>query len=176
MNPGRAHDARAQGQSLWYDNISRGLLESGELARLIDQGIVTGITTNPTIFQKAVEGSDAYDESIRGASTGGRALDLYHQLTLEDVRQAADLLRGIFDNTAGVDGYVSLEVAPSLADNIEGTVAEGRRLFEQLARPNVMIKVPGTEAGVEAFARLTEAGFSFQHPELEPALHELLAR
>ena len=161
MNPQRAVEARALGQSLWYDNISRALLDSGELRGLIDAGIVTGITTNPTIFQKAVDGTDAYDDAIRRLAGEGRdAAGIYHALTLADVREAADLLRAVYESSDGVDGYVSLELPPALADDAEGSVVEARRLVKELDRPNVMIKVPGTPAGVEAFRTLTDEGYN----------------
>lgn len=159
MSAQRAEQARKLGQSLWYDNISRSLLNSGELARLIQGGIITGITTNPSIFQKAVEGSTAYDAAIKKLVAQGKtAEEVYHQLTLDDVREAADLLRPVHDRSHGIDGYVSLEVLPSLASDEDSTVKEALRLFHALDRPNVMIKVPGTRAGAEAFRRLTEAG------------------
>ncbi len=159
MNADRAIAARKLGQSLWYDNISRMLLRSGELRELVSSGIITGITTNPTIFHKAIESSEAYDSAIRGLLDRGLApLEIYNELTLDDVAEAADLLRPVHDSSEGADGHISLEVRPSLANDADGTVEEGRALFTRLHRPNVMIKVPGTAAGVVAFQRLTEAG------------------
>ncbi len=155
----RAIQARALGQSLWYDNISRQLLESGELRRLIDDGIITGITTNPSIFQKAVDSSDAYASRIQSLKSSD-PLGVYHALTADDVSDAADLLRPVFDRTEGRDGHVSLELPPDMAHDVERSVAEGQRLVEQLDKPNVMIKVPGTPAGVEAFRQLTELGLN----------------
>ena len=109
MNTQRAADALRIGQSLWYDNISRSLLTSGELARLVEAGVVRGITTNPTIFQKAVASSDAYDDALRSLAEQGKTIEeIYHTLTVNDVRAAADLLRPVFDESTGLDGYVSL--------------------------------------------------------------------
>ena len=160
LDPRNALRAQKLGQSLWYDNISRSLIDSGELDSLIGHEIVTGITTNPTIFHKAVVGSDAYEPAIDRLLAGGvqDVEAIYHQLTLADVRDAADRLRPVYDRTQGVDGYVSLEVLPRLAHDVDSTEQEALRLFRELDRPNVMIKVPGTEQGVVAFERLTAQG------------------
>jgi len=155
----RAALARGLGQSLWYDNISRGLLKSGVIAKLIADGVITGITTNPTIFQKAVESGGDYDAEIATHFAAGlTAEQVYDRLTIGDVQAAADLLKPAWEKTQGKDGYVSLEVLPRFAADAAATVAEGKRLFKECARSNVMIKVPGTAAGVEAFRLLTEAG------------------
>ncbi|MCX6024457.1 MAG: transaldolase, partial [Chloroflexi bacterium] len=120
------------GQSVWYDNIRRGLLTSGELARLIETG-VAGVTSNPTIFQKAIGETDEYDADLRALIEQGASVDAaYEALVLADIRAAADLLRPVYDRTAGVDGYVSLEVPPALAEDTAGTVAEALRLFALL--------------------------------------------
>ena len=153
-------EARSLGQSFWYDNIRRGLMESGELARLIDLGI-SGLTSNPTIFEKAITGSSDYDGALTTlAEQGKSAAEIYEALTMEDIGQAADLLRPTYDRTGGDDGYASLEVSPHLAHDTEATVAEARRLFAALGRPNVMIKVPGTPEGVPAFRRLIGEGMN----------------
>jgi transaldolase len=136
------------GQSIWLDNITRTLLTSGTLARYIDQLSVTGLTSNPTIFDKAIEGSDAYDEAIRASATGGESL--LFELALDDLRVAADLFRPIHEQTAGMDGWVSLEVSPDLAEDAAMTVAEAVRLHAQAERPNLFIKIPGTPEGIEA--------------------------
>ncbi|MSR46092.1 MAG: transaldolase [Planctomycetes bacterium] len=158
MSIDRAALARGLGQSLWYDNISRGLLKSGAIAKLVADGVITGITTNPTIFQKAIESAGDYDREIRSlAAEGCSALQIYDRLTIADVQAAADVLKPVWERTQGKDGYVSLEVLPRFAADANATVAEGKRLWKECARQNVMIKVPGTAAGVEAFRLLTES-------------------
>ncbi|MBM4016061.1 MAG: transaldolase [Planctomycetes bacterium] len=155
----RAALARGLGQSLWYDNISRGLLASGAIAKLVTDGVITGITTNPTIFQKAVESGGEYDAEIRVlAAQGLSAEQIYDRLTIADVQAAADALKPVWERTQGKDGYVSLEVLPRFAADANATLQEGKRLFKECGRQNVMIKVPGTKAGVEAFRLLTEGG------------------
>lgn len=151
---------RNLGQSIWLDYISRDLLHSGELARLVDAG-VTGVTSNPTIFQKAVAGSAIYDADIRKlAKTHKTALAIYEVLAVADVMAAADVLRRVYDETRGRDGFVSLEVNPHLADDTEGTVAEARRLYAAVNRPNLMIKVPATPAGLPAITTLIGEGIN----------------
>ena len=153
-------DVRNIGQSIWYDNISRGMIESGELRRLIDLG-VTGLTSNPTIFQKAVAESSDYDAAFHTLIANGCDPDqIYEAITVEDIRSAADLLRTAYDQSDGVDGYASLEVSPHLANDTQGTIAEARRLFALLDRPNVMIKVPATPAGIPAVRRLIGQGIN----------------
>jgi transaldolase len=137
-----------QGQSIWLDNITRTLLTSGTLARYVDQLSVTGLTSNPTIFDKAIEGSDAYDETIGSSAASGEPL--LFELALDDLRAAADLFRPVHERTAGMDGWVSLEVSPDLADDATKTVAEAVRLHAQAERPNLFIKIPGTRAGIDA--------------------------
>ncbi len=151
------------GQSVWYDNIERGIIESGELKRLIDLG-VSGLTSNPTIFEKAISGGTHYDDAISALAGEGRtAVDVYEALAVEDIRAAADLLRQTYDRTQGADGYACLEVSPRLAHDTEGTVSEARRLFAALDRPNVMIKVPSTPEGVPAMRRLISEGISINN-------------
>lgn len=148
------------GQSVWYDNIRRALLDSGELEALLAEG-VTGVTSNPSIFEKAIAGSMDYDEAI--AALAPEVLsdeEIYETLAMEDVRRAADLLRPVYEASGGRDGYVSLEVKPALAHDAKGTVEEARRLFALLDRPNVMIKVPATPAGLGALEELTAAGIN----------------
>ena len=153
-------DALRLGQSIWYDNIRRGLLDSGKLKSLIDQG-VTGVTSNPSIFEKAIAGSTDYDEAMLALAADGRSADeIYERLVVEDIRTAADLLRTVHDATEGADGFVSLEVSPALAHEAEATVAEAERLFATLDRPNVMIKVPGTPEGITAIRRLIGGGIN----------------
>lgn len=156
----KLHKLARLGQSVWYDNIRRALLDSGDLERLIDDGVM-GVTSNPSIFEKAIAGSADYDDAIRKLVAGGkRAEAIYESLALEDIGRAADLLRPIYDETEGVDGYVSLEVSPALAHDTEGTLAEARRLFAALGRPNVMIKVPATAAGIPAIRTLIGEGIN----------------
>lgn len=156
-NPLKAlHEA---GQSIWLDNIRRALLTSGTLARYISSRWVTGLTSNPTIFQHAIAGSSDYDEAIlkrlnRDLSTE----QLFFEIALEDIIAAAELFRPIFEASGGVDGFVSLEVSPELADDASGTIAEAKHLHAEAARPNVFIKVPGTKAGIVAIEELIFAG------------------
>ncbi len=154
----RLRELAGLGQSVWLDYISRSLIASGELQSLIDEGL-RGVTSNPTIFEKAIAGSRDYDEDIRRLSAEGKSvLEIYEALVVEDIARAADLLRPVYEETKGVDGYVSLEANPHLAHDTEGTVVEVRRLWKRLARRNVMIKVPATEAGIPAIERLTAEG------------------
>ncbi|CAB1128629.1 Transaldolase [Candidatus Hydrogenisulfobacillus filiaventi] len=148
------------GQSVWLDTLSRGLLEGGELARLIALG-VTGVTSNPTIFEKAIAQGHDYDADIAALVEEGKGVqEIYDALTLEDVRRAADLLRPVYDRSDGRDGYASLEVSPLLAYDTAGTIQEARRLFYSLGRPNVMIKVPATAAGIPAIRDLIADGIN----------------
>ncbi len=138
------------GQSIWYDNVRRDMIHDGSMQALFDEGIV-GVTSNPTIFEKAVTGSDDYDEQIRTLiDQGNDAWNIYDAITQTDIAATADLLRPTYDRTDGVDGYVSLEVNPKLAFDTEGTLAEARRLFKSLGRPNLMVKIPGTTEGIPA--------------------------
>ncbi len=148
------------GQSVWYDNMYRALIETGELQRLIDSG-VTGLTSNPTIFEKAISSSDDYDESlVAHARRSSDPQDLFEGLAVEDIRAAADLLLPIFERTEGADGFASLEVNPHLAHDTKGTIKAARRLFLALDRPNVMIKVPATPEGIPAIRDLIGRGIN----------------
>lgn len=148
------------GQAIWIDNISRAMLRRGELLALIAEG-VAGVTSNPTIFQKAVSGGDAYDEQIRACGAAGRsAEEIYEALVVDDIAQAADQLRDVYNETHGRDGYVSLEVSPHLAHDSAGTVREARRLWRAVNRPNLMIKVPATPAGLPAIEELIGQGIN----------------
>ena len=136
------------GQSIWLDYIRRQMIDSGELKKLIDEDGLKGVTSNPAIFQKAIAGSADYDEAIRTLAQAGKSVEaIYQVLTVEDVQRAADLFRPLYDRMAGQDGFVSLEVNPHLAHDTQGTVAEARHLWQALARPNVLIKVPATKEG-----------------------------
>lgn len=157
-NPAR--EVQRIGQSIWLDYICRDLLRSGEFQRLIELGI-SGVTSNPTIFEKSITGSTDYDESLLALAQAGRNTEeIYEALVIEDIRAAADLLRPIYNNTNGADGYVSLEVNPLLAYDTESTITEAKRLFSTLARPNVMIKVPATPEGIPAIRHLTGEGIN----------------
>ena len=148
------------GQSIWYDNVRRGLIVSGDLARLIDSG-VSGLTSNPTIFEKAIVGSADYDDALNALAEQGATIDeTYEALTIDDIRMVADLLRPLYERTGGADGYASLEVSPDLAHDTEGSVGEARRLFKMLERPNAMIKIPATPAGMPAIRQLIGEGIN----------------
>ena len=147
------------GQSLWLDNITRGLLMSGTLRRYIQEFSVTGLTSNPTIFDHAIKNSHDYDEAIRRKGKDGESREsLFFELALEDLRQAADLFRPIHDQTGGVDGWVSLEVSPLLANDTAGTITAVKELHDRADRPNLFIKIPGTREGLPAIEEATFAG------------------
>ncbi len=161
------------GQSIWLDYIRRAFIDSGELQQLIDRGI-RGVTSNPTIFEKAIAGSADYDSALKELAAAGKSdQEIYEALVIEDIGRAADLFRPVYDATDRQDGYVSLEVSPTLARDTEGTIDEGRRLFSTLNRPNVMIKVPATPQGIPAITQLISEGinvnvtlmFSLEHYE-----------
>jgi transaldolase len=155
----RLHDA---GVSIWLDTLSRELLESGDFSTLIADYAVTGATSNPTIFAKAITGSDDYDDQVQAAVASGvrEPQELFFRLALDDVRRAADLLRPTYEKTGGRDGFVSFECTPDLADDTQATITQALELWDRLARPNVMIKVPATEAGVPAIEELTARGIN----------------
>jgi transaldolase/glucose-6-phosphate isomerase len=148
-----------RGQSIWLDYIRRHLIESGELQRLIDEDGVTGVTSNPAIFEKAIAGSHDYDEVIMRMA-GQKPEDIYNVLSVEDIRNAADHFRPVYDKMEGWDGFVSLEVSPLLARNTDGTIQEARRLWQEVSRPNVLIKVPATREGVPAIRQLVSEGIN----------------
>lgn len=151
----------ALGQSVWLDYIRRGILENGELETLVRESSVRGVTSNPAIFEQAIAGSDDYDDALEELSAeGAEPLEAYEQLAIDDIRNAADLFRGIHDESKGTDGFVSLEVSPELAHDTRGTIEEGRRLWKAVGRPNVMIKVPGTDAGIPAIQALLSEGIN----------------
>ena len=153
-------ETRKLGQSIWYDNVSRGLIASGAMAALVEAGI-TGLTSNPTIFEKAISSGADYDEQLLAlALDGATATEAFEGMAIEDIQAVADLLRPVYDATGGADGFASLEVSPTLAHDTEATVTEAQRLFAALDRPNVMIKVPGTPEGVPAVERLIGEGIN----------------
>ena len=152
--------AHQLGQAIWIDYIRRRLLESGELRQLIDQGI-SGLTSNPTILEKAIAESNDYDETLLNLARADKGImEIYEALATEDIRAAADLLRLIYDRTKGLHGYVSLEVNPLLAYDREETMKEARRLFSALERPNVLIKIPATPEGISAIRPLISEGIN----------------
>src|SRR5437763_6626329 len=147
------------GQSLWLDNITRDLLNNGTLERYIAELAITGLTSNPTIFDHAIKNSSSYDRAIRDyASKGKSGEELFFELALEDLTRAADLFRPIHDRTNGMDGWVSLEVSPLLANDTAGTIAAARDLFARADRPNLMINIPGTPEGLPAIEEAIFAG------------------
>jgi len=150
---------RRFGQSFWYDNIYRGLMTSGKLQRLIDMDGLRGLTANPSIFNQAVSESQDYDSDIRAlVAEGKQPMAIYEALATGDERQAADLFRPLYDETDGGDGFVSLEVAPELAHDTEGSIAEAHRLWREVNRPNLMIKIPATPEGIPAIEQLLYDG------------------
>jgi transaldolase / glucose-6-phosphate isomerase len=151
----------AEGQSIWYDNIRRSLIDSGELARMVEDGL-RGVTSNPTIFEQAITGSDDYADLIAALRREGVTdpKELYERLAIRDIQDAADILRLVYDSSDGVDGYVSLEVSPDLAHDTGGTIAEAVRLWNAVDRPNLMIKVPATAAGIPAVRALIGRGIN----------------
>lgn len=158
---GRLHDLYDhQGQSPWLDNLKRGWVANGELARWVERG-VRGITSNPTIFQKAIESTTDYDDQFGELVRGGASIeDAYWELVTTDIRSALAILRPVHDASGGIDGYVSVEVAPSLAHDTDGTIAAGRRLATTIDAPNLYVKIPGTAAGLPAITTMIREGHS----------------
>jgi transaldolase len=149
------------GQSVWYDNIERKLITSGELRRLIEEDSLRGVTSNPAIFEKAISGSDLYEDQLRElAEQGKSAIDIYEAIAVRDVQMAADELASVYEETGGTDGYVSLECSPLLANDTQGTIEEARRLWKWLDRKNVMIKIPGTPEGIPAIEQCIYEGIN----------------
>ncbi|GAB4542198.1 MAG: hypothetical protein Kow0063_33870 [Anaerolineae bacterium] len=149
------------GQSIWLDLLGREMLASGELQQLIDEDGLRGVTSNPSIFERAIDGSHDYDDAIRALALEGKsAREIYQALTLEDVQYAADLLFPIYENTAGRDGFVSLEISPHLAYDTTSSIARARELWNRLDRPNVMIKIPATREGLPVIQQLISEGIN----------------
>jgi transaldolase len=154
-------EIRALGQSIWLDNISRQLLDTGKLAQLITEDGISGVTSNPTIFEKAIGHSDLYDRAISAAAHDGLdARAIFFKVAYADIREGADLLRPAYDDADGQDGHISFELPPELAHDAAGSIEAGKRIKTEIDRENVLIKVPATEEGVEAFRELTAAGVS----------------
>src|SRR3954462_6496864 len=149
------------GTSIWLDQIRRSLIEGGELQRLIDEDSLRGVTSNPSIFEKAILGSDDYDDELRQmASEGLGPREIYENIAIKDVQMAADLLRPLYDRLDGYDGYVSLEVMPDLAHDADATIAQAREYWRRVDRPNVMIKIPGTDEGLKAIEQAIFEGIN----------------
>jgi transaldolase len=151
------------GQSIWLDHISRQIIYSGRLKRMVEEDGLTGVTTNPTLFEKAIDGSHDYDdafERLLAADTHIDAQTLYERLSIEDVQMAADVLRPVYDHTKGRDGFVSIEVSPYLAHDTQATIVEVQRLWNEVSRPNLMVKIPATEAGIPAIDALLASGIN----------------
>ncbi len=156
----KLHDIAKLGQSLWIDNISRSMITGGKLKSLIDQGL-RGQTSNPTIFKQAISTSTDYDARIQQLAESGKStFEIYDELTIKDVQDAADLFRGVYDSTKGLDGYVSLEINPKLGNELDAQLKEGMRLWQKLNRPNVMIKVPATKNGLGVVEALISQGIN----------------
>lgn len=169
----KLHELAALGQAAWFDYIRRSFITSGELQELVEQGI-RGVTSNPAIFEKAIAGSSDYDEDMKKLIKQGKSVDeIYESLAMDDIGRAADILLPVYKESNGDDGYVSLEVSPDLANDTEESIIEARRLFNSLARPNIMIKIPATPAGIPVVKALISEGinvnvtliFSLEHYE-----------
>ena len=160
--PNRLQQLHAQGQSIWLDFIDRTILQNGELARRIRDDALTGETSNPTIFEKALAEGAAYDEQLAALAADGPidAATAFEAVETDDVRSACDIFRPVYDQTDGQDGFVSIEVSPGVANDTAATVAEAQRLWKTVGRPNVMVKVPGTDAGAAAVRRLIADGIN----------------
>jgi transaldolase len=149
------------GQSIWMDNLSRDILQSGELQQLITSRDVHGITSNPAIFEKAIAGNAIYDNDIEAGIRAGKSVEaIYESLVFDDIRNACDVLRPVYDESNGLDGYVSIEVPPNLAHDADSTIREARRYYQAIDRPNVMIKIPGTPEGLPAVKQAISEGMN----------------
>ena len=155
-------EVQKHGQSIWYDFISRDLLLSGELRRLVEAEGVRGVTSNPAIFEKAIAGSMDYDAAIAALANAGEQdpKTLFENLAIHDIQMGCDVLRPVYDGSQGHDGFVSLEVSPQLAFDTEATIAEAKRLWASVGRPNLMVKVPATREGLPAIEELIGSGIN----------------
>jgi transaldolase len=159
MAKSRLHELSELGQSVWIDFLSRQMLQSGKLARMMDEDAVVGVTSNPTIFQKAISEGDAYDEQLREVlAQEDDPKEVFLKLAVQDVQNACDLLRTVWDGGQGLDGWVSIEVDPNLAFDTDGTIAEAQRLHELVDRPNCYVKIPATKPGVPAIEEMIARG------------------
>ena len=149
------------GQSIWMDNLTRDMIQSGELKALVENGGICGITTNPAIFEKAMMGNAIYDADIEAGVRAGLPIQkIYESLVFDDIRKACDIFKPIYDATDGLDGYVSIEVPPTIADDTEATINEARRYYQEIGKENVMIKIPGTKAGLPAVEQVISEGIN----------------
>ncbi|MBN8561500.1 MAG: transaldolase [Leptolyngbya sp. UWPOB_LEPTO1] len=149
------------GQSIWMDNLARDLIQSGELKRMIEERGLRGLTSNPAIFEKAIKGNKIYDADIEaGIRAGKPLLELYESLIFDDIRNACDIFLPVYEESGGLDGYVSIEVPPNIANDTEKTIQEARRYYKEIGRPNVMIKIPGTSAGLPAVEAVIADGIN----------------
>jgi transaldolase len=154
------HKIAQLGQSIWFDNINRGMLTNGDLQKMVDEGLL-GVTSNPTIFEKAISSSDDYDEQIRQVVRDNRNVDpgeIIQELMIQDIRDACDVLRSVYDRTGGADGFVSIEVTPRKAHDTDATVEEVRYLWDRIDRPNLMVKIPATDEGLPAIEQMIYEG------------------
>jgi transaldolase len=155
------HEIEQLGQSIWMDNLARDLIESGELATLIKTKGLLGVTSNPAIFEKAIVGNKVYDSAIEAGIKAGKALmEIYESLVFEDIQNACDIFREVYDKSNGLDGYISIEVPPTMSANTEATIAEAKRYYAAIDRPNVMIKIPGTPEGLPAVTEVIASGIN----------------
>jgi transaldolase len=149
------------GQSIWMDNLTRDLIQSGELKRMIEERGLRGITSNPAIFEKAIVGNKIYDADIEEGIRAGRSLlEIYESLIFEDIRNACDIFMPVYEESGGLDGYISIEVPPNIANDTQKTIDEARRYYREIGRPNVMIKIPGTTAGLPAVEEVIADGIN----------------
>jgi transaldolase len=149
------------GQSIWMDNLTRDMIQSGELKALVENGGICGITTNPAIFEKAMMGNAIYDADIEAGVRAGKPIQkIYESLVFDDIRKACDIFKPIYDATDGLDGYVSIEVPPTIAHDTEATINEARRYYQEIGKENVMIKIPGTKAGLPAVEQVISEGIN----------------
>ncbi|MUG94949.1 transaldolase [Scytonema sp. UIC 10036] len=161
MTTNQLLEIKELGQSIWMDNLSRDIVQSGELKDLVENKGICGITSNPAIFEKAIAGNAIYDADIEsGIRAGFPTYKIYESLAFADIRNACDILRRVYDATKGLDGYVSIEVPPTIAHDTESTTKEARRYYKEIARENLMIKIPGTEAGLPAVEQAIYEGIS----------------
>lgn len=172
------------GQSIWLDYISRQIIRSGELKRIVEEDGVTGVTTNPTLFEKAIDGSHDYDEAFERllvTNTNIDAQTLYERLSVQDVQMAADVLRPVYDHTRGRDGFVSIEVSPYLAHDTQASVVEAQRLWDEVSRPNLLVKIPATKEGIPVIDVLIAKGINvnvtliFSRRQYEAAMRAFLS-
>ena len=161
MNENSLQRVSRMGQSIWLDYLRRKLVTSGKLKKLIEEDALLGMTSNPSIFEKSIDGSDDYDGDIRAMAEAGKSVqEIYQALTVADVQMAADVFRPTYDQLDGRDGYVSLEVNPHLARDTEGSIAEARRLWKKVDRPNIFIKIPATREGLPAITQCLSEGIN----------------